>query len=143
MREKDILMSIDHPGIIKLYQWFQDSNNLYFLMELAINGELYKYMYNEGWIEYHQAQFMAAEIVAMIEHLQSHNISHRDIKPSNLLFDSNMRLKLADFGSSKTFKISDDSDEWNLTTDENKQSGGSGEKKNMLNKGKNEMISIS
>ena len=109
-------------------------------MDLAINGELFKYMQNEGCIDFEQAKFMAAEIVSMIEYLQAHHISHRDIKPSNLLFDSNMRLKLADFGSSKIFKISDDSDECKLSTEENKQSGGSGDNKNMLSKGTSLLI---
>ena len=76
-------------------------------MDLASNGELFTYMKNEEILDNKPAQFLTAEIVNMIEHLQSNNVSHRDLKPSNLLFDNNMKLKLVDFGSGKFFKNSD------------------------------------
>lgn len=95
-------------------------------MELAPNGELFTYMKNECRVEYLQAQFLAAEIVNMIEYLQTRRISHRDIKPANLLFDNKMRLKLVDFGSGKFFKNSDETLE--ERTDTNRQSGGKDDK---------------
>jgi len=44
MREKDIVMSLDHPTIIKLHHTFQDDNNLYFAFELAEGGSLTKFI---------------------------------------------------------------------------------------------------
>lgn len=123
------MLSLNHPNIIKLHQCFQDSNKLYFLMELAPYGELFSFMKNEGVLEFRHAQFFAAEIVNMIEYLHEHRISHRDLKPSNILFDSNMHLKLADFGAGKTFNISDETNE---ETGDDHQSGGSKEKKKMI-----------
>src|SRR4051812_129209 len=38
--ERDILAKCKHPNIIKLMSTFQDSNNLYYVLELAPNGEL-------------------------------------------------------------------------------------------------------
>lgn len=122
-------MKADHPGVIKLHQTFQDARKLYFLLEFAQNGELHTYMNNEEVLHYKQAQFLAAEIVSMIEYLGNKKISHRDLKPSNLLFDEKMKLKLADFGSAKSFK--DSAQE--LEKSETRQSGGF-DKKNFQRK---------
>lgn len=97
-------MKVDHPNIIKLHQCFHDSKNLYFLMDLVENGELFKYMKNQGTLDYTIAQFLAAQIVDIIAYLQGQSICHRDIKPGNILFDSRMHLKLIDFGSGKVYK---------------------------------------
>lgn len=47
------------------------------------------------------AQFYAAEIVLMLEHLQTQHVAHRDLKPQNLLITSENHLKLCDFGGAK------------------------------------------
>jgi 3-phosphoinositide dependent protein kinase-1 len=123
------MLSLNHPGVIKLHQCFQDPKKLYFLMELAPYGELFSYMKNEGILEFAHAQFFAAEIINMIEYLHENKICHRDIKPSNLLFASDMHLKLVDFGSGKIFKNSDQTTEANVGDN---QSGGSDENKKMI-----------
>ena len=120
------MTNINHWGIIKLHQTFQDARKLYFLLELAPNGELFTYMKNEGILDLEQGQFLTAEILSMIEHMGKRNISHRDLKPSNLLLDSNMRLKLADFGSSKEFK--NEEEEKEKEEDITRQSGGTKKK---------------
>jgi len=124
-----ILAELRHPGVIKLHQTFQDKLKLYFLVELAPNGELFTYMKNEGTIEYKEAQFLIAEIVNMLEYLQDNNISHRDIKPANLLFDSRMHLKLIDFGSGKFINSDEQYENRNL---EGKQSGSSDDNQSKL-----------
>jgi len=120
------MASINHKGIIKLHQTFQDSRKLYFLLELAQNGELWTHMSNEGVLGMEQARFLAAEILDMIDYCGNNNISHRDLKPSNILFDSNMHLKLADFGSGKKFKNTEEDEK---SEEANKQSGGKRKKR--------------
>mmetsp|Transcript_26868 Transcript_26868/g.23723 ORF Transcript_26868/g.23723 Transcript_26868/m.23723 type:complete len:127 (+) Transcript_26868:389-769(+) len=46
-------------------------------------------------------RFYTAELVSAIEEMRKHNIVHRDIKPGNILLDSNLHLKLSDFGEAK------------------------------------------
>jgi 3-phosphoinositide dependent protein kinase-1 len=123
-RERYILMKVKHPNIIRLHQAFHDPKNLYFVMDLAENGELFSYMKNEGALDYKIAQFLAAEMVNMVAYMQSMLICHRDIKPGNVLFDKNMHLKLIDFGSGKFYN----NDVVEQVQDLNNQSGSSEEK---------------
>lgn len=74
---------------------------MYFVLDLAPNGELYSVIRREGKLKYDAAKFLAAEIINILEYMHSKGVSHRDLKPSNLLLDENYHLKLVDFGTAK------------------------------------------
>lgn len=74
---------------------------MYFVLDLAPNGELYQIIRREGFLKYESAKFVAAEIVDILEYTHSKGVAHRDLKPSNLLIDENFHLKLVDFGTAK------------------------------------------
>jgi 3-phosphoinositide dependent protein kinase-1 len=48
-------------------------------------------------------QFLAAELLLILEHMHSRGVAHRDLKLSNLLLDERLHLKLVDFGTAKFF----------------------------------------
>ncbi|KAG1463714.1 hypothetical protein G6F46_001470 [Rhizopus delemar] len=101
MIERDALSKMNHPGIIKLHWTFKDDRSLYFVLDLAENGELYNYIKGLAPFDLKTAQFYAAEILLAIEHIHKQDVIHRDIKPENILLDENMHIKLIDFGSAK------------------------------------------
>ena len=115
MREREIWSSVSHPGITRLFYSFTDELRLYFVMEYAPHGTLREYLNREctfhhfffpknssiATIPYKLAQQYLAELVDIFEYLHSRNIAHRDLKPENCLLDSEMHIKLSDFGSSK------------------------------------------
>ncbi|CAO3696991.1 unnamed protein product [Rhizopus microsporus] len=92
---------MNHPGIIKLYWTFKDNQSLYFVLDLAKNGELYTYIRRLAPFDLNIAQHYAAEILLAIEHIHHQGVIHRDIKPENILLDDNMHIKITDFGSAK------------------------------------------
>ena len=80
---------------------------MYFVMDLAPNGELYNALKKESKFTYAQAQFLAAELILILEHMHSRGVAHRDLKPSNLILDEKFHIKLVDFGTAKFFEIED------------------------------------
>jgi serine/threonine protein kinase len=99
--EKNILMKVTHPFLIKLFYSFQDDQNLYLVMDFINGGELFFHLQNERQFSNERACFYTAEICLAIAHLHSCGIIYRDLKPENLLIDSAGHIKVTDFGLSK------------------------------------------
>uniref|UniRef100_A0A673VUQ0 3-phosphoinositide-dependent protein kinase 1 n=1 Tax=Salmo trutta TaxID=8032 RepID=A0A673VUQ0_SALTR len=112
-RERDIMSSLDHPFIVKLYFTFQDVKRLYFGISYARNGELLKYIRKIGSFDETCTRFYSAEIVCALQYLHSKGIIHRDLKPENILLNEDMHIQITDFGTAK--QLSSDSTQSNLT----------------------------
>uniref|UniRef100_A0A4W5RJT2 3-phosphoinositide-dependent protein kinase 1 n=1 Tax=Hucho hucho TaxID=62062 RepID=A0A4W5RJT2_9TELE len=106
-RERDIMSSLAHPFIVKLYFTFQDVKRLYFGISYARNGELLKYIRKIGSFDETCTRFYSAEIVCALEYLHSKGIIHRDLKPENILLNEDMHIQITDFGTAK--QLSSDS----------------------------------
>ncbi|VDK83783.1 unnamed protein product [Dibothriocephalus latus] len=94
-REVEILKTIQHPNIIKLYQVMQTAKLLCIVTEYLPNGELFEYIANNGRLTEQVARYKFAEILSAVEHCHRNNIVHRDLKAENVLLDHSMTLKLA------------------------------------------------
>jgi len=99
--EKNILMKVTHPFLMKLHYSFQDADNLYLVMDFINGGELFFHLQNERRFSSERARFYTAEICLAISHLHSCGIIYRDLKPENLLIDAAGHIKVTDFGLSK------------------------------------------
>mmetsp|Transcript_82030 Transcript_82030/g.180263 ORF Transcript_82030/g.180263 Transcript_82030/m.180263 type:complete len:797 (+) Transcript_82030:57-2447(+) len=102
MNEKNILMMTNSDFIIKLYETYNGSQSLYFLMEPALGGELYATYNRKGFhgSEKHAKYYIAGTVYAF-EHLHERRIIYRDLKPENLLLTENGHIKLTDMGLAK------------------------------------------
>jgi 3-phosphoinositide dependent protein kinase-1 len=97
IRERSILASLNHEGIIRLYCAWHDESNFYFALELAEGGELATQIFRMGQCALGFSQFYTAEIVVILEYLRHRRCAHRDLKPQNLLLTLPGHLKLIDF----------------------------------------------
>ena len=130
LNEREILLRIDHPFIVKLIKTFRDGIDMYFLLEyingITISKYIFEYKeYTDNYLKdnyllsnifkkknylfnistnIYDIQFYLSSLVIIIEYLNKKNIIHRDIKPDNLMINSNGYLKIIDFGISKKLK---------------------------------------
>lgn len=97
-REIVIMKLIDHPNIMRLYDVWETSTELYLILEYVEGGELFDYLCNKGRLSTFEALTYFQQIISAIDYCHRLNIAHRDLKPENLLMDQNKNIKVADFG---------------------------------------------
>ncbi|KAE8868120.1 hypothetical protein PTNB29_02031 [Pyrenophora teres f. teres] len=98
-REICIMKLLDHPNIVRLYDIWENRDELYLIMEFVEGGELFSYIHEQGGlIEIHTVHIFR-QIIAALKYCHRINIHHRDLKPENILLDRDtMTVKLVDFG---------------------------------------------
>lgn len=99
--ERNVMLMLDHPFILKLYNSFQDKLQVYLLIELALGGELFTHLKRRNLFEECDARFYIASVILAFEHIHEKNLVYRDLKPENLVLDADGYLKMIDFGLAK------------------------------------------
>jgi len=103
VEERDILQTLDHPFIVRLFFSFQVEGTLYLGLTWVPGGDFHKLLRslpNERFTSY-GASFYAGEVVLAIEYLHDSGIMYRDLKPENTLLGSDGHVVLTDFGLAK------------------------------------------
>ncbi|KAI8916100.1 kinase-like domain-containing protein, partial [Gorgonomyces haynaldii] len=96
--EVEVHWQLRHPSILELYNYFEDAEYVYLVMELCENGELYKYLKQRDPLTEQETRGIMHQLVKGLHYLHSNGIIHRDLKLSNMLLSRQMDLKIADFG---------------------------------------------
>ncbi|XP_054546399.1 serine/threonine-protein kinase PLK4 isoform X2 [Talpa occidentalis] len=97
--EVKIHCQLKHPSILELYNYFEDSNYVYLVLEMCHNGEMNRYLKNRKKpFSENEARHFMHQITTGLLYLHSHGILHRDLTLSNLLLTRSMNVKIADFG---------------------------------------------
>ena len=99
--ERNILMSISHPFIVKLNYAFQTPEKLVMVMDFCPNGDLGTQLAREKKFSEEKAKFYLVEVLLALQELHSHGIIFRDLKPENIVLDAEGHARLTDFGLSK------------------------------------------
>ena len=99
--ERNILLRIDHPFIVKLVKTLKDKKFIYFLMEYIKGKELFDVIRDIGLLNKQQTQFYGASMMLAVDYLHERRIVYRDIKPENIIVIQSGYVKLIDFGTAK------------------------------------------
>ena len=108
--EVKILRDIDHPHIMKVYEYYQNSSYIYIISEFLAGGELFDRIIESNCFSEKIAAKYMQQILSAVAYLHAHNVIHRDLKPENIVFeskDAESNLKIIDFGTSKKVKINE------------------------------------
>ena len=97
-REIVVMKLIDHPNIMRLYDVWETSTELYLILEYVQGGELFDYLCQKGKLPIPEALNYFQQIISAIDYCHRFNIAHRDLKPENILLDKELNVKIADFG---------------------------------------------
>ncbi|KAL8973064.1 MAG: hypothetical protein Q9183_000187 [Haloplaca sp. 2 TL-2023] len=99
--ERKMLQKVKQAFLVTLWGTFQDSKNLYMVMDFVEGGELFSLLRKSQRFPNPVAKFYAAEVTLALDYLHAMHIIYRDLKPENLLLDRHGHLKITDFGFAK------------------------------------------
>lgn len=108
-REAYIQSQLDHPNLVRVYEFFAAEENYYLVMEYVPGLSLRDLLARQGVPTPEQVVYLCKQALAALDY--AHNFSyvdesdightgviHRDLKPANLLLDPKGKLKMTDFG---------------------------------------------
>ena len=106
LNEINILRTLDHPNILKIFEFYSSKESYSIVTELCQGGELFQEIVGRGPFNEPYSAYVMLQILSAINYCHGMKIIHRDLKPENILIverDSNgmPRIKIADFGTSK------------------------------------------
>ena len=115
INEINILMKMDHPNIVKIFEFYNSPTHYYLITEYCEGGCLFdliiNYFKNKGPLKEIQASYIMHQVFSAINYCHKMKIIHRDLKPENILVDKNenglIKIKICDFGTSLCFKRGD------------------------------------
>lgn len=96
------MAEFSQPDIVALYDYFEENNTAYIVMEY-LDGVSFKEYLKErrGRIPSEEVVDITLHVLAALEEIHSHHIIHRDISPDNIFLCSNHRVKVIDFGAAR------------------------------------------
>lgn len=103
LNEINALKKLDHPNVIKLFEIYEDEDDVFLVQELCTGGELFDYIINREFLSEYQAAVIFNQILLSVMYCHKNGVCHRDLKPENFMFESTKEganLKLIDFGLS-------------------------------------------
>ncbi|KAF8822251.1 putative histone kinase SNF1 [Cardiosporidium cionae] len=99
-REINILQCLNHPHVMRLYELVDSPTDIFMVMEYVPRGELFDYIVQRTRLSENDARQFFQQIISGVEYCHHHMVSHRDLKPENVLLDTNLNVKVGDFGLS-------------------------------------------
>jgi TolB-like protein/Tfp pilus assembly protein PilF/predicted Ser/Thr protein kinase len=96
-REAEAAASLDHSGIVPIYEVGERDGSCYFSMKLVEGGQLDDVSKHEP-VSIRRAVELIAKVARIVHYAHEHRILHRDIKPGNILLDGKGEPHLTDFG---------------------------------------------
>jgi calcium-dependent protein kinase len=107
--EINILRTMDHPNILKIFEFYSNKESYSIVTELCSGGELFQEIIDKGPFNEKYCAYVMYQIFSAINYCHKMHILHRDLKPENILIAKRDKngfplVKICDFGTSKMFE---------------------------------------
>src|SRR6266513_2465177 len=96
-REAEAAASLDHSGIVPIYEVGERDGSCYFSMKFINGGQVDEVVRREPMPVWRAVELIA-KVARTVHYAHEHHILHRDIKPGNILLDRQGEPHLTDFG---------------------------------------------
>src|SRR5712691_4033929 len=97
-REARAVARLNHPNIVQVYDFGEEGDTAYLVMELIDGKELKSALTTGRPFDRKECVRIMCELLDALDFAHEAKVIHRDIKPANVMFDSQGRTKLTDFG---------------------------------------------
>ncbi|MFN8418572.1 MAG: protein kinase [Anaerolineae bacterium] len=99
-REARTFAALDHPNIVKLFDYGQSEGLVYLVMQLMTGGSLLQ-LVNQGPMPRDRVVRITTQLADALDYAHEQGLIHRDLKPANILLDARGNALLTDFGIAK------------------------------------------
>ena len=89
---------MDHEHIVRLLHFFEDTENIYLIMDLCPHQSLHDLVHRRGGLSELETRYFMKQMVEGVRFMQNQKVLHRDMKIGNTFIDEQMRVKIGDFG---------------------------------------------
>jgi len=97
-REAQAVARLNHPNIVAVYDWGEDDDTAFIVMEYVDGQTLREVLHDRGQLTPLEAATVGAEIADALAFAHRNGVVHRDVKPGNVLITPNGEVKVTDFG---------------------------------------------
>ena len=110
-KEINILKNLDHPNILKVYEFYQSEKYVYIINELCTGGELFDKIVDVKFFSENVASNIMRQLLSAVAYCHENGVIHRDLKPENILIENSeekdkdfFHIKVIDFGTCEILK---------------------------------------
>ncbi|MGH2817862.1 MAG: Stk1 family PASTA domain-containing Ser/Thr kinase [Actinomycetota bacterium] len=97
-REARAAGALSHPNVAGVYDFGEDSDRHFMVMEMASGRDLAQVLREEGRLSSDRVVRIGTQIAEAIGHAHNAGLVHRDIKPANVIIGEEDKVKVTDFG---------------------------------------------
>src|SRR5580692_11170611 len=114
-RERDILASLEHPHIARLYDAGVDPQGLPYLAMEYVQGESLTHWCDAHRLGLRERLVLFLQVLEAVQYAHAKQVIHRDLKPSNILVTESGQVRLLDFGIARLLEA-EETDQLGLTS---------------------------
>lgn len=97
-QEIQIHKTLDHKNVVKFFDFFDDPNNIYIVLELCKSRSMMELHKRRPVVSDYECRFYISQILDGVKYLHDKRIIHRDLKLGNIFLNDNLNVKIGDFG---------------------------------------------